>query len=741
MGIAVLLALLSTSSNVCHARPMQAPSEPRQPGEPNRLIHEDSPYLQSAARQPVDWYPFGPEAFERARQLDRPILLDIGAVWCHWCHVMDRESYENPEIAGLINDMFVAIKVDRDARPDIDIRYQRTVSALTGQGGWPLTAFLTPDGKVFFGGTYFPPESRLGRPGLKQLLPQVSDAYRTNKDRVLAAADSIAQRLQAFESGSIEPGEVTPALLEKLVDAVRKDFDPEFGGPPGAPKFPHGAILQLALDRHFATRDPKLFQVAEKTLDAMAQGGIRDYVHGGFYRYSTDRFWHIPHFEKMAYVQAELLAAYAAAYQFTGKPLYREAARETVAYLTDTLSNQAQGGFYATQDADLSLDDDGTYYTWTLAEIHKLLTPEEARAFAACYGIEATPKRHPPATPDRNVPYLARPMEAVAAEMELPAERVRNLLDSARQKLRAVRRSQKAPFVDRTVFIDWNALLLSAYSQAYQAFGEESVREFALRTADFLLEKAYRRGQGMRHALVGGEPRTAGLLADQVYMALALEDLYEISGRQRYLDAAQDLLDFTLKNFWDPERGGFFDVAHGEDFVEVLAQPRKELQDAPLPGQNSIAALALDRLAALTGDARYRKKAEETLAAFAGSAPNLGTFAATYARAVDFHLSSPMRVVVVGDQKDPRVRELRRSALATFRPHKTVLLHDPKERQGPPLPAGLDANDLRAQEPPRSFICLDTACSSGISDAARLAELIRNFDTARGAGAKGSPNQ
>ena len=632
LAAAVALALAATGGY----------GTPDPPGakKANRLISEASPYLRSAAYQPVDWYPFSPQAFARAQELDRPILLDIGAVWCHWCHVMDRESYENPEVARLINEMFVAIKVDRDARPDIDARYQRAVQALTGQGGWPLTAFLTPSGKVFFGGTYFPPENRRGRPGLKELLPKLAEAYRTQKDRILAGADETARRLQAYENASAQSGSVTPALLEQLVAALPKDFDSEYGGGARAPKFPHGAVIRLALDRHAATRDARLREVAEKTLEGMARGGLRDYIHGGFYRYSTDRFWHVPHFEKMSYVQAELLEAFARAYQATGKPLYREAAEGILRYLTDTLSDQTRGGFLATQDADVSLDDDGSYFTWTLAEIKKLLSAKEAQAFAAHYGVVASPQRHPPETPDRNVLYQAKSLEEVAAELKLPVEEVRTLVESAREKLRAARRQQKAPFVDPNKFVDWNALVLSAYRYAYEAFGDQAVKAFALRSTDFLLAQAYRPGQGMYHTVFEGTARTPGLLRDQAYMALALLDMYKISGRQRYLDAARDLMDYALKHFWDPKQGGFFDVAHGEDFVEILSQPRKEVQDAPLPGANAVAALALDRLFTLTGQERYREKAGQTLAAFAGSAPRLGTFAATYARAVAYHLEN-----------------------------------------------------------------------------------------------------
>ncbi|MFQ5694739.1 MAG: thioredoxin domain-containing protein, partial [Terriglobia bacterium] len=736
---ALALALISTGAQRCRAETTQTPSDPDSQGAPNRLIKEASPYLRSAAYQPVDWYPFGPEAFERARQLDRPVLLDIGAVWCHWCHVMDRESYENPEIARLINSMFVAVKVDRDARPDIDVRYQRAVQAITRQGGWPLTAFLTPTGKVFFGGTYFPPESRGGRPGLKQLLPRVSEVYRNQKDQILAGADQIARQLEAFEQAAAQPGEVNAALRETLISALKEDLDPQNGGSKSAPKFPHGAVIRLALDRYFPTRDPELLPVAEKTLDAMAQGGLRDYLHGGFYRYSTDRFWHIPHFEKMAYVQAELLAAYAQGYRATGKPLYREAAREIIAYLSDTLSDQARGGFYATQDADVGLEDDGSYFTWSLAEVAELLTEEEARVFTLRYGVVAQPQRHPPETPDRNVLYRARSVEDVSAELGLPPSQVRALLAQAREKLRAARGRQRAPFVDPNKFIDWNALLLSAYRQAYEAWGDESVKEFALRTTDFLLAEAYEPGKGMSHTVFEGQARTRGLVRDQVYMALALLDMYEISARPRYLAVARDLLDFTLARFWDGERGAFRDVAHAESFVEILQQPRKDIQDAPLPGANAVAALALERLFVLTGEERYRTKAEETLKAFAGSAARLGTFAATYGRGLDYYLSPPLRVVILGDRKDTRAQKLWQTALTAYRPHKSVLFREPGDELTQPLlvalaaPEGSAAGGAKVQ----AWVCAGARCAA-TDDAGRLAEMIRThgLDPPEGVAAK-----
>ena len=733
LGAVLALALLGSGDDRDQNAASSQDSEQQAPGQPNRLISEASPYLRSAAYQPVEWFPFGPEAFALARELDRPILLDIGAVWCHWCHVMDRESYENPEIAGLINAMFVAVKVDRDARPDIDARYQRAVQAMTGSGGWPLTAFLTPAGRVFFGGTYFPPESRPGRPGLKQLLPRVFEVYRTQQDRILAAADDLTRRLEAVEAASARSGAVTPALLEELVAAVRKDFDPVYGGPPGRLKFPHGSVIQLALDRHFATREPKLLQVAEKTLDGMARGGLRDSIHGGFYRYATDRYWHVPHFEKMSYVQAELLAAFAQGYQATGKPLYREAAREIIDYLTTTLSDQARGGFYATQDADISLDDDGSFFTWSLEEIQKLLTPEEARVFAARFGVVAAPERHAPETPDRNVLYRAQSIAQVASTTKLPAAQVRSLLERAREKLRATRSRQKAPFIDPTKFTDWNALLLSAYRAAYEALGDEDIKQFALRTTDFLLARAYRPGQGMYHALSEGKARMPGLVKDQVYMALALLDMFEISGQQRYLERARDLMDYALENFWDAERGGFFDIAHGQDFVEVLRQTHKEIQDAPLPGTNGVAALALDRLFYLTGEKRFREKAEQTLAAFAGSAPSLGTFAATYARAVDYHLATPLQVIVAGKQPGVRVQELWRAALSTYRPHKMVFLYDSAETGRPPLPPALRPRlaSLPAAEGPRVLVCAGAICAPPTSDQTREAQLIRTFGLTR----------
>ena len=391
---------VSLGTNLVNSAPMEQARDTvgpsREPGigtqtklspSGNQLAGAASPYLREAALQPVHWLPWSEAAFRRAQQEDKPILLDIGAIWCHWCHVMDVESYENEEIARLINKFFVAIKVDMDERPDIDRRYQQAVKAISGSGGWPLTAFLTPQGKVFYGGTYFPPEERFGRPGLKTILPGVAEAYRTRKDEVLASAEQLSKRLERFGAESIQKGLLSDGLVQVISKKMVQQFDSVNGGFGTSVKFPSGSAIELALAKYFVDHDPKMLELVTKTLDAMAQGGVYDQIGGGFFRYSTDPQWRVPHFEKMNYDNAELLMNYLHAYQATGKTLYRETAQGIIRYLNGVLSDQANGGFYAHQDADMTREDDGDYYTWTVQEVRSALPKAEAEVIIRYYDI------------------------------------------------------------------------------------------------------------------------------------------------------------------------------------------------------------------------------------------------------------------------------------------------------------------------------------------------------------------
>src|SRR5271157_1151325 len=503
----------------------------------NELAKAASAYLRSAAHQPVLWREWNGAAFALAQAEDKPILLDIGAVWCHWCHVMDRESYENAEVARIINDAFIPVKVDRDERPDIDARYQVAVSALTGQGGWPLTAFLTPDGKPFYGGTYFPPDDRSGRPGMKRLLEAVAHNYRTHRDQIQESAAKIAEALREvdhFKEGETAADE---QVVKAIVESIAGMFDAQNGGFGHAPKFPHPSAIDLLLEAYLETRQEWLLTMVTTTLEHMGRGGVYDQIGGGFHRYSVDERWIVPHFEKMSYDNAGLLGNYLRAYQMTGNKFFREIALGILTFLENVLSHP-QAGFYASQDADINLDDDGDYFTWTLEELNAVLEGPEARVAALYYHIEAQGEMHH--NPAKNVLFIDQPLSAIAARMQIDETQVAELLASARRKMADARARLQTPFIDKSIYASWNGMLISALLEAYRVLGNagERERDRGLATLDLLLTKAFDREKGMYHTLVDGAPRIEGLLEDQVFIIAALLDAYEITGTRSYFERA-----------------------------------------------------------------------------------------------------------------------------------------------------------------------------------------------------------
>ena len=694
----------------------------------NRLAGAGSPYLRSAAHQPVEWYPWGDEAFARAREDDRPILLDIGAVWCHWCHVIDRESYDNPAIAAIINAHFVPVKVDRDERPDVDIRYQQAVNAISGQGGWPLTAFLTPDGKVFFGGTYFPPDAAGGRPGFRQILAAVAEFYRVKRDQAHAYADELHQALRRLGDARSSDDTLSASLVDGAVASCVRAFDGRHGGFGGAPKFPHAGAVELLLRRHDRIGDPAALAIAARTLEAMGRGGVYDQVGGGFHRYSVDASWTVPHFEKMVYDNSELLRNYVHAYQATGTERFREVARGIVGYVSATLMDAERGGFYASQDADISLEDDGDYYTWTVEEAAAVLPPDELRAVQLAYHLDGQGEMHH--DPRRHVLFVAEEPEAVAARLGRPPEEVRGLLEGARRLLLKARGARPAPFVDRTLYAGWNGMMSSAFLDAARGLGEEDARGAALRALDRVVADAHEPGRGFRH-VVGGDGTVAGLLDDQVHMARALLDAYEHTGSDRYLRLAENTMGYVLSEFGAPA-GAFYDVAGGEARgPKGLAVPYVPVQDTPTPSGNAVAILVLDRLGVLTGRDRYRDAAERALRACAPGTPEQGLFAATLALALDLHLEPPLHVVIVGASGDPRTRALHAAALAAYRYGAVVHLYDPAAASGGlPAPAAALAGNADA---PRAYVCTASVCAPPVGDPRTLGVAIRTFGRASAA--------
>ena len=652
----------------------------------NALTHARSSYLRSAMHQPIQWQEWGPEAFAQAKREDKPVLLDIGAVWCHWCHVMDRESYEDVTLAPLINERFVAVKVDRDERPDVDSRYQAAVQAISGQGGWPLTAVLTPDGRPFFGGTYFPRHDRYGRPGIERLLLTMSDAWKSQRDEVMESANSIIAAIEHGEAFAGRGGSLSPAITEKLVSSAVAQFDPHHGGFGAQPKFPHPAALDLLLDAASRKGDAKAREVALVTLTKMAEGGIYDHVGGGFHRYSVDERWVVPHFEKMLYDNAGLLANYVHAWQSFPYPVFSTVVRETVAWMDGWLTDHQKGGFYGSQDADMTLDDDGDYFTWTRAEAAEVLSHDELEVAGTYYDVgELGDMHHNPA---KNVLHVKQSLDALAKEMKREPAELTALLGSARAKLASARAARPTPYVDRTIYTGWNAMAISAYLQASAVLRVVGTREFATRTLDRILTEAWSEQDGLAHVVAyeagEGGPRIRGVLDDYALLVHACLDAWDRTLELRYYHAAEMLAVRMVRDFYDATGGGFFDTAAQPDAIGALSARRKPLQDTPTPAGNPTAAAALVRLEALNGDAKLREIAEDTLEAFAGIVEPFGLYAGSYGLALERLLTPSQQVVVVGE--DDLADELESEARVGYAVNKTVLRTSAEVLRGGALP-------------------------------------------------------
>jgi uncharacterized protein YyaL (SSP411 family) len=693
---------------------------------PNRLENSASPYLRSAAHQPIDWHEWGEEAFVRAKEQDKPILLDIGAVWCHWCHVIDRESYENQTIAKIINDHFVAIKVDRDERPDVDSRYQSAISTISGQGGWPLTGFLLPDGRPFFGGTYFPPEDQFGRPGFRRVLLAVVDSYKGRREELQKAAASLADAVAQAETFIGAHGEFDVAVVDSQIKSLTQLFDIRNGGFGRAPKFPHFLETYQRTANHGDGPESgkHLLAMAETTLEKMARGGVYDQLAGGAHRYSVDEKWLVPHFEKMSYDNSELLKNYLHGWQVTQNPLLRQTAEGIVSWVNQVLSDQHHGGFYASQDADYSLDDDGDYFTWTLDELRASLSPDEARVMELYYDVEAHGEMHH--NPAKNVLWVAREPQEIAAQLGVEESVVRLTIARAKEKMLAARLPRPTPYVDKTMYASWNAMFVSAYLEAARAFPGAlglSCRTFALKTLDRMLREAWSEKCGFLHR-IGGGAALDGSLDDQAFGVIALLDTYEATLEERYFKAARRTMDVAIEKYGDPEHGGFFDRSSDAPPMGGLDVRRKPFQDSPTPGGNSVAAIALTRLYAFTNDAKYRQWAEKTLQAFAGIAPQYGMFAATYGLAATLYALHPAQVVITGAEKDPAAGALQAAANSVFRYGKSVLRVLPGVTLAA-LPIALrETLPHLPKDQAVALVCSGNTCFQPTSDAEQLKSLL-----------------
>jgi uncharacterized protein YyaL (SSP411 family) len=707
------------------AEPSSTLLEPR-----NTLDKAASSYLRSAMHQPVHWQEWGEAAFALAAQADKPILLDVGAVWCHWCHVMDRESYEDATLAATVNEHFVAIKVDRDERPDVDARYQAAVQAISGQGGWPLTAILTPDGRPFFAGTYFPREDRYGRPGFERVLLTLANAWKTRRAEVLESAASVIAAIEHGETFSARGDSLSLAIVDKLVQSANGQFDPHNGGFGSQPKFPHPAVLDLLIDVAARTGDEAAKQAATVTLRKMARGGVYDQLAGGFHRYSVDERWVVPHFEKMLYDNAGLLGNYVHAFQTFVEPEFAAVAQDIMRWMNEWLSDQERGGFYASQDADISLDDDGDYFTWTRAEAAAVLTAEELSVAELYYDIGELGDMHH--NPKKNVLHRNVSVEEVAQRVKRDQSNVERDLAAAKKKLYAARLRRPTPFIDKTVYTGWNALAIWAYLDAARVLDQEAPRTFALRTLDRVLREGWDARAGLAHVIAYPEPdvaarRIPGVLDDYAMLAHACVDAWEATGELRYYEAAMQLADAMVERFHDPEHGGFFDTEKdGADKIGALAARRKPMQDSPTPAGNPTAAAALLRLAALSGRNDIRAKAEDTLAAFSGVIEHYGLYAGSYGLALERLLLPPIQVAIVG--AGPSARQLAAIANARYAVNKAVISLTAAQVASGQLPPALRETlphlPTLATADAVALVCRGTSCLPPVRTAEELIEQL-----------------
>jgi hypothetical protein len=709
------------------------------PGASNQLEHAASSYLRSARHQPVQWHAWGEAAFALAQAEDKPILLDIGAVWCHWCHVMDRESYEDPEIARLINQHFVAVKVDRDERPDVDARYQAAVSAISGQGGWPLTAFLTPDGRPYFGGTYFPRDDRFGRPGLGRVLQTMAQIWREQRDEALESAASVMAAIEHNESFSGRGGELTLALVDKIAGSALAQFDPRNGGFGSQPKFPHPATLDLLLELATNRGNAQAREAFTTTLEKMAHGGVYDQLAGGFHRYSVDERWVVPHFEKMLYDNTELLRNYVHGFQSMVRLDFRQTAEEIVAWLDAVMTDRDHGGFYASQDADINLDDDGDYFTWTIDEARAVLDRAELDIASVYWDIGDLGDMHH--NPAKNVLHRKYALQELAADAGKTASELHPLVESARHKLLDARSARPTPFIDRTLYTGWNAMAVTAYLETARVLRVNEPREFALRTLTRLLAEAWDGVETLNHVIAYGDrsadpimgvspaEKIQGTLDDYAFTVHACIDAWLADGEMNFYHAAVKLADAMIARFYDRTAGAFYDAAVPAGVAAplgALGARRKPLQDSPTPAGNPTAAAALLRLEALSGRAEYREIAEDTLASFAGIVEHFGLHAGGYGLALERLLLDPLQVVVVGsgDQAD----RLEATAVAGYSVHKTVMRIDSARLVPGGIPEALAETLLQVPVPDAAeawaMVCRGRTCLPPITDAEALSEAL-----------------
>ncbi len=686
-----------------------AESSATKPEFTNRLIHETSPYLRQHAHNPVDWHPWGQEALDKAKREDKPILLSIGYSACHWCHVMERESFENEDIAKVMNAHFVNIKVDREERPDLDTIYMNYVQMTTGSGGWPMTVFLTPDQIPFYGGTYFPPEDRFGRPGFRRVCLTLAEAYREKKNEIEAQGPKILQRLAAMNTISSGTGKVTAKSLNLAFDQLASRFDMTHGGFTGAPKFPGSMNLAFLLRHYSRTGQQGARNFVELSLNKMAHGGMYDQLGGGFHRYSVDERWLVPHFEKMLYDNALLSRLYLEAYQLSPEPLYRRIVEEILDYVVREMLSP-EGGFYSTQDAD-SQGHEGKFFIWAPKEILEILGEEEGKAFCRFYDV--TPEGNFEGANILNVP---RPLEKVAEDLSLPPEELSQILSRGRERLFREREKRVKPHRDEKILTGWNGMMAVSFVEAAVVLQRPDYLEVAKRNAHFLLKHLCRDGQVLR-THKDGTSKLRGYLDDYANFVEELLALYQATGKQSWLEHAVLYTDGMLEQFWDENQAAFF--LTGKDH-EKLVTPVRDIYDNAIPAGSSVAVFNLLKLAILTGNVEYRRKAEVNLEQMSVPLTRYPTGFGYLLEAADFYVGPVKEIALVGDLESSQTRQLLEIIHQRFLPNKVVAILDPNAADGARALPLLEGKTL-VKGRPAVYVCENYTCKAPVTEPSQLA--------------------
>ncbi|HKY07841.1 MAG TPA: thioredoxin domain-containing protein [Candidatus Binatia bacterium] len=677
----------------------------------NRLSRETSPYLLQHAHNPVDWYPWGEEAFEKARKENKPILLSIGYSACHWCHVMEHESFENEKIAALMNELFVSIKVDREERPDLDEIYMSAVQMLTGRGGWPMTMFLTPDRKPFYGGTYFPPEDRQGMPGFPRVLMGVSQAYRERAEDVEKSVSQILSALQRMSESQQTTKPISKSIIADGAAKIARAYDPDNGGLGQAPKFPNPGVYELFLRHYSHSKEARFLEMVAHTLTKMAQGGIYDHLGGGFHRYSVDAKWLVPHFEKMLYDNAQLVRTYAHAYTITREPLFKTVVDETVTYLLREMFH-SEGGFYSTQDAD-SEGEEGKFFVWTENATQRVLGTDDAAIFNRMYDVG-----DPGNFEGKSILHPILNIDQAGKLFRKDPNEIATLITAAKQKLFLEREKRIKPFRDEKIITAWNGLMLSGLAEAIKLSHDQASTAAAKQTVEFIFQKMFRDGL-LLHTYKDGQAKLLGYLDDYSFLATGLLDLYEALFDRNDLDRAVQLADIMLSEFWDEGAGGFFFTGKSH---EQLISRAKPIFDASVPSGNAMATQLLLRLHHFTGKESYRAGAERILRAYYDAMESQPFGFAHMLCALDFYVEGAQEIVVIGNLVDTASQELIRGIDSLYLPNKVMQLVAPGTSLGElsPLLKGKTQIDGR----PTVYVCQNFTCSAPVTSVSEVKALL-----------------